>query len=372
MKKVGLVDIISHLIEQEAKENEDIYFVHPDGMGSLITPNFKDFAPKRIISCGISEQNLISFATGLAAQGKTVYCFMLTAFMVHRALDQLKMACYSNVNIKFLAYYPDISRLYEGYSHSSADVISIIKNTPNLEILAPTTDKETEYAIKSTFSKKGPQFILISIIGYTVNKNDNNVDDFNIILNRSRECAILTYGNSLEYMMRDVNFLDELSKQKIYPTIISVFRLQPFNDNMCEKIIDNYDNIITFEAMEEGALASSVARIIAQKKKKNNFLPIYLKNPKYTIIGNWEYITNELSENKILHKKIINFINKNRNFLQICLGIIYTKEFYNRKNSDEVMKIRILNIPLLKFIKRNKVKKGKLLYKVYILGIRIL
>ncbi|MGN1125436.1 MAG: transketolase C-terminal domain-containing protein [Candidatus Gastranaerophilaceae bacterium] len=372
MQKIWLVDTISNLIEQEAKDNEDIYFVHPDGLGLLITPNFKNFAPKRIISCGISEQNLISFATGLAAQGKTVYCFMLTAFMVHRALDQLKMACYSNVNIKFLAYYPDIARLYEGYSHSSADAIAIIKNTPNLEILTPTTDKETEYAIKSTFSKRGPQFILISNVGIAADKDINEVNDFNVILKGSKKCAILTYGNSMEYITRCANFIDKLYKQRIYPTIISAFRLQPFNDNMCEKIIDNYDNIVTFEAMEEGALASFVARIIAQKKKKVNFLPIYLKNPKYTIIGNWEYITSELSENKILHKKIIDFVNKNKNLLQICLDFIYTKEFYYDKNSNDAIKIKILNIPLLKLIKRNQIKKGKLKHKVYIFGIRIL
>ena len=152
-------DYMYKLIEDKALCDDNIYIVCSDGLDNIIFPKFKKQIPDRIISCGISEQNQISVATGLALGGKRVYCVMLSTFMLHRALDQFKMACYSNANIKFIAFDSGIEEMKAGYSHIAPDDFAILKSTPNLKIYSPSTLNEVEKVVNKTFTENYPVYI---------------------------------------------------------------------------------------------------------------------------------------------------------------------------------------------------------------------
>ena len=54
---------------------------------------------------------------------------MMTAFLIHRALDQVKMACFSNADINFIGYSTNIIPMEGGYSHISVDDFTKIHQT---------------------------------------------------------------------------------------------------------------------------------------------------------------------------------------------------------------------------------------------------
>jgi transketolase len=69
--------------------DKDIYFLSAD-FGAAALDVLREQYPKHFIHCGISEQNMIDVATGLALEGKKVFCYAMAPFISMRALEQIK------------------------------------------------------------------------------------------------------------------------------------------------------------------------------------------------------------------------------------------------------------------------------------------
>ena len=62
-------------IEKELREGrKDIIIISAD-LGFGVYENFENEFPENFINCGVSEQNMIGIATGLALTGKKVFCY---------------------------------------------------------------------------------------------------------------------------------------------------------------------------------------------------------------------------------------------------------------------------------------------------------
>jgi len=85
LQRDGFIEEIFSALESD----KDIYFLSADfGAAALdeLRVKYKD----NFIHCGISEQNMIDVATGLALMGKKVFCYAMAPFISLRALEQIK------------------------------------------------------------------------------------------------------------------------------------------------------------------------------------------------------------------------------------------------------------------------------------------
>ena len=76
------------------KEDQNSVILTADHGALYLTKISHDFSD-RYINVGISEQNMVNVASGLALNGKSVYIYSINNFMILRALEQ--------INIKDLA-----------------------------------------------------------------------------------------------------------------------------------------------------------------------------------------------------------------------------------------------------------------------------
>jgi len=60
-------------ITEKLETDKDIYFLSAD-FGAAALDVLREKYPENFIHCGISEQAMIDIATGLALQGKKVFC----------------------------------------------------------------------------------------------------------------------------------------------------------------------------------------------------------------------------------------------------------------------------------------------------------
>lgn len=278
-------------IEQEALNNAYIYICCGDGMDTMFFPKMVDVARERIIACGISEQNQVSIATGIALQNKKVYCVMMNAFLIHRALDQLKMACFADIDINFIGFSSNLVAMEGGYSHISVDDFAILKNTPNLSIYDPYTQEELNFAIEQTFNTVSPVYIacVVNSKDTYYYKNRLMQNGFSKIYQGEGDLCLISSGDAINSLNLD-SFLQNLANRIQMPSIYSCYQIQPFSEEQFIKIIKNYKYLITFESRGEGALYSTIAQIIAKRGLKVKYYPIYLKNEKYNVVGYTEYV----------------------------------------------------------------------------------
>jgi len=84
---------IKKLIEL-AKNDPNIYLIAGDLGFSVIEP-FREKFSDRFINAGISEQNMIGVAAGLALAGKKVYVYSIIPFVKMRCFEQIRVdLCY--------------------------------------------------------------------------------------------------------------------------------------------------------------------------------------------------------------------------------------------------------------------------------------
>src|SRR3989344_835587 len=101
-----------------------------------------------VISAGITHQNIIGVAAGLALEGKYPIILTNTAFTPSMNYAQIKHSiCQNNLPITILAY-------------GEPKDLAILRNLP-LTLISPASIKETEQFIVSTITSKTPSYILI-------------------------------------------------------------------------------------------------------------------------------------------------------------------------------------------------------------------
>lgn len=109
---------------------------------------FKEF-PERVFNVGIMEQAMVSMAAGWALRGYIPIVHTISAFLVERAYEQLKID-FGYQKLKGVFIGVGGSHDYSGFGpthHCPADV-SLIRNIPEFQVRVPGTPYEVDHAIR--------------------------------------------------------------------------------------------------------------------------------------------------------------------------------------------------------------------------------
>mgnify|MGYP003293218992 CR=1 FL=1 len=116
-----------------AQKDKNVFLLCNDSGYGVLEPFIKRF-PKRYLNVGISEQNMIGIAAGLAKTGKNVFIYTLANFGVIRCLEQIRNdICYQNINITLIALCCGIHYETQGFTHFGIEDIGCVRSFPHLE-----------------------------------------------------------------------------------------------------------------------------------------------------------------------------------------------------------------------------------------------
>ena len=82
-------DVLIDELYDLARRDKDIYFLSAD-FGAPSLDRFREDLADQFLHVGISEQNMIDMAAGMALSGKKVYVYAMGPFITLRCLEQLK------------------------------------------------------------------------------------------------------------------------------------------------------------------------------------------------------------------------------------------------------------------------------------------
>lgn len=129
-------DVFGETLVELASKNEDIVGITPAmPTGSSLTLMMEAY-PDRAFDVGIAEQHAVTFAAGLATQGKVVYCNIYSTFL-QRAYDQvIHDVALQNIPVIFCL---DRAGLVgeDGPTHHGVFDMAYLRCIPNLTIFAP-------------------------------------------------------------------------------------------------------------------------------------------------------------------------------------------------------------------------------------------
>ncbi len=85
-----------------AQRDDRVVFVGSD-LGVGIMADFKAALPDRFFMEGVSEQNLVGLAAGMAMEGRIVYLNTIATFLTRRCFEQVAVdLCMHNVNVRLI------------------------------------------------------------------------------------------------------------------------------------------------------------------------------------------------------------------------------------------------------------------------------
>lgn len=142
------------------KINENIVVLDADLSASTKTITFAKQFPDRFFNCGVSEQNMMGVAAGLAASGKIPFVSTFSIFATGRAWEQVRNTiAVCNLNVKIVATHGGISVGPDGVSHQSLEDISLMRTIPHMTVIVPCDAPEAVAAVKAAVNYPGPVFI---------------------------------------------------------------------------------------------------------------------------------------------------------------------------------------------------------------------
>lgn len=155
-----MVDLVNRpyakAFEAHAAGHPDILCLSADLTSSCEIDGFRDRHPDQFLSMGMAEQNMMSFAGGLALAGFRPFIHTFGVFMYRRPYDQLVASiAYPRRRVRLMGFLPGITTP-GGMTHQAIEDISVMRSIPNMTILETGDATEVESICAAADSIDGP------------------------------------------------------------------------------------------------------------------------------------------------------------------------------------------------------------------------
>ena len=118
--------------------------------------------PNRYISFGISEQNMVSAAAGLASCGVIPFVATFASFLALLACEQIRMdVAYSAQPVRLVGHHTGISLGFYGTSHHATEDIATMRSIADLAVVSPADGAQLEAAIRASADYDRPIYFRI-------------------------------------------------------------------------------------------------------------------------------------------------------------------------------------------------------------------
>ncbi|MGM0531098.1 MAG: transketolase, partial [Bacteroidota bacterium] len=130
-------------VKKLGEQDKQIVVLDGDVKNSTRTKFSFDSFPDRSIECYIAEQNMIGFAAGLQARNKRPYVATFAAFLT-RAHDQIRMASYSQADMKICGTHTGVSIGEDGPSQMGLEDLAMMRSLYGSIVLSPSDPVSAE------------------------------------------------------------------------------------------------------------------------------------------------------------------------------------------------------------------------------------
>jgi transketolase len=118
--------------------------------------------PDRFFEFGISEQDMVSAAGGMALHGLIPVVNSFAAFLCRRANEQIYNNSCEGTTVIYVGHLAGLLPAGPGPSHECLDVITLMKTIPGMLVLEPQNFIQIRQAIwYAARMRKGPAYIRI-------------------------------------------------------------------------------------------------------------------------------------------------------------------------------------------------------------------
>lgn len=252
---------LSKLITELGFKRSDLYVVDADSSISAMISSFSENFPERYVNVGISEQDLIGVAAGIASCGKKVIVCTYSMFLM-RAWEQVRnLLGRAKLDVKIVGTHSGISSYSDGPSHQCIEDIALMRVIPGMKVFVPADSIALRCCFEDIVDSEGPTYIRIG------RDEDERVYSecscrFGIanVIRDGSDVTIIAVGNMVAEALKAAN---ELKRLGIDAAVIDLHTIKPIDKDAIIKYAMKTGAIVTAEEHNvHGGLGSAVAEVL--------------------------------------------------------------------------------------------------------------
>lgn len=262
---LGTRDVYGETLLEMGRSNPDIVVLDADLSSSTMTKLFAKAFPDRFFNMGVSEQDMIGTAAGLALAGKIPFVSSFAIFATGRAWEQVRQAvAYPALNVKIVASHGGICVGEDGASHQTVEDLGLMRIIPRMTVIVPADGNEMRAIMTSALERKGPFYIRTSRmkfpviypadVTFTPGKGD--------VLREGRDLTIFALGLMVSEALQAADILKE---KGIAARVVNMSTLKPIDQDLIIACAEETGAVVTAEEHSViGGLGSAVCEVLAE------------------------------------------------------------------------------------------------------------
>ena len=238
---------------------------------STRTNKFQEKYPERFFNMGISEQDMVGTAAGLAKCGKTVFATSFAEFLMGRTQDhQLVSVAYSGSNVKLMATHAGLAVGEDGPTAQAQNDVGMARAMPTMIVIEPADSVEAEKVVEFLAERKGPAYVRLGrpevetiyddAYKFKLGKSSK--------LREGNAAAIIASGIMVQESLKAA---DLLKKEGINVSVINMSSIKPIDREAIKEAAVTGIIIAAQDHNVYGGLGSAVAEVIAEENLNVKF-----------------------------------------------------------------------------------------------------
>ena len=250
----------------EIGEDKKIVVLDADLAEATKTGVFAKKYPERFFDMGISEQDMISTAAGLASSGQIPFASTFAMFAAGRAYDQIRNSiCYPKMNVKICATHAGVTVGEDGATHQMIEDLSLMRTLPNMTVVCTSDDTETKWAVREIAKYEGPVYLRLCRLATPIIYGE--AQEFKIgkgiQIGEGTDATVIATGVVVSEALKAK---EELEKEGINIRVVDMHTIKPIDKELIIKCAKETKKIITIEDHSIiGGLGSAVCEVLSEE-----------------------------------------------------------------------------------------------------------
>ena len=265
-KKIATRQSYGEALSEIGERNKNIVVLDADLSEATKTCIFAKKFPNRFFEMGISEQDMLSTAAGLAASGLMPYTSTFAVFATGRVYDQIRNSiCYPKLNVKICATHAGVTVGEDGATHQMLEDINLMRGLPNMKVMSVSDDTQTRWAVEEIAKINGPVYLRLARYATPVIYDQNQKFEFGkgIQIGDGIDATVIATGICVS---EAILAQEQLQKEGINIRVVDIHTIKPIDRELIVKCARETKKIITIEDHSIiGGLGTAVCEILSEE-----------------------------------------------------------------------------------------------------------
>lgn len=279
----------SSWLEKKIAEDPKIIFLTGD-LGFNAFESIAKTAGKRFVNVGVSEQNMIGVAAGMASQGLSPICYSIAPFAVFRPFEQIRLdLCLHKMNVKIIGNGGGYGYGIMGATHHALEDLACLSSLPNMKCFVPLSNEDLFTSAEAMMDYSGPSYLRLGSGAWPTAVSFAAPSPFRKVMSGGRVVAVGLGPIVQNILKAEVDLRDQKTKCFASVYAVSELPLAQLSAEFIEEVKLTKRLLVVEEHVQRGGLAEHLSLFLMQKGVHAQVISLHAQGYPNQLYGSQAY-----------------------------------------------------------------------------------